>query len=246
MRNQNFYSPPSEDMPAPLKSPRRTSSLRNKRPLPHIVTTIEPGYNRQLFTLHECADDASRSYHKRSFSMGSSRTPTTPGLVDSPYSDVAPTLRMFSTSYVMTKPQGNSTSYFDSKVSNTRQVVHPSQQKPQGNVQNWLSKLPNQRESSFEERRRDDEVCRTSKPRQPCPIVDASTTSTGVEKQFLDLEEDDESETSDSEDTGDLDGYHEALFRLSGTRNDCRPTFRASMRRRFPIDREREAHLKMF
>ncbi|KAF5531407.1 hypothetical protein FNAPI_13258 [Fusarium napiforme] len=145
----------------------------------------------------------------------------------------------------MTKPQSNSTNYFDSSVSNNRQVVHPSQQKPQGKVQNWLSKLPNRRESPFEERRRDDEVCQISKPRQPCPGADAST-STGVEKQFLDLEEDDESETSDSEDTGDLDGYHEALFRLSGTRNDCRPTFRASMRRQFPIDREREAHLKMF
>ncbi|KAG5751720.1 hypothetical protein H9Q72_013192 [Fusarium xylarioides] len=246
MRSQDFYSPSSEDVPAPLKSPRRTSSLRSKRPPPRIVTTVEPGYNRQLFTLHECADDTSRSYHKRSFSMGSSRTPTTPGLVDSPYSDVAHTLRMFSTSYVMTKPQGNSTSYFDSKASNTRQVVHPSQQKPQGKVQTWLSKLPHQRESHFEERRRDDEVCRTLKPRQPCPLPDASTISTGDEKQFLDLEEDDESETSDSEDTGDLDSYHEALFRLSGTRNDCRPTFRASMRRRFPIDREREAHLKMF
>ncbi|KAF5643504.1 tubulin-tyrosine ligase [Fusarium tjaetaba] len=214
MRNQSFYPPSSEDMPAPLKFPRRTSSLRNKRPLPHIVTMIEPEYNRQLFTLHECADDASRSYHKRSFSMGSSRTPTSPGLVESPYSDVSPTLRMFSTSYVMTKPQGNSTSYFDSCVRKTRQVVHPSQQKPQGKVQNWLSKLPNRRESPFEEKRRDDEVCQISKPRQPCPVADAST-STEVEKQFLDLEEDDESETSDSEDTGDLDGYHEALFRFS-------------------------------
>ncbi|KAF5591258.1 hypothetical protein FPANT_5720 [Fusarium pseudoanthophilum] len=245
MRNQNFYSPSSEDVPAPLKFPRRTSSLRNKRPLPHIVTTIEPGYSRQLFTLHECADDASRSHHKRSFSMCSSRTPTSPGIVESPYSDVATTLRMFSTSYVMAKPQGSSTSYFDSKFSNNRQVVHPSQQKPQGKVQTWLSKLPNRRDSPFEEKMRDDEVYRRLKPRQPCPIADAST-STGVEKQFLDLEEDDESETSDSEDTGDLDGYHEALFRLSGTRNDCRPTFRASMRRQFPIDREREAHLKMF
>ncbi|PNP74318.1 hypothetical protein FNYG_12367 [Fusarium nygamai] len=245
MRNQNFYSPSSEDMSAPLKFPRRTSSLRNKRPLPHIVTTIEPGYSRQLFALHECADDASRSCHKRSFSMGSSRTPTTPGLVESPYSDVAPTLRMFSTSYVMTKPQGDSASYFDRKFSNNREVVQTSQQKRQGKVQNWLSNLPNRRESPFEERRRDDEVCQISKPGQPCPVADTST-ATGVEKQFLDLEEDDESETSDSEDTGDLDGYHEALFRLSGTRNDCRPTFRASMRRQFPIDREREAHLKMF
>ncbi|KAF5590675.1 hypothetical protein FPCIR_6338 [Fusarium pseudocircinatum] len=246
MRNQNFYSPSSEDMQAPPKFSRRASSLRNKRPLPHIVTTIEPGYSRQLFTLHECADDASRSYHKRSFSMGSSRTPTSPGLVESPYSDVAHTLRMFSTSYVMTKPQGNSTSYFDSKVSNTRQVVNPSPQKSQGKVQNWLSKLPNLRESPFEERRRDDEMCQTLKPRQPCAAADAPTTSTGVEKQFLDLEEDDESESSDLEDTGNLDSYHEALFRLSGTRNDCRPTFRASMRRQFPIDQEREAHLKMF
>ncbi|KAF5665534.1 hypothetical protein FDENT_12553 [Fusarium denticulatum] len=245
MRHQNFYSSFSEAVPAPLKFPRRTTSLRNKRPLPHIITTIEPGYSRQLFTLHECADDASRSYHKRSFSMGSSRTPTSPGLVESPYSDVAPTLHMFSTSYVMTKPQGNSTSYFDSEVSNTRQVVLPSQQKPQGKVQNWLSKLPNRRESPFEERRRDDEVCQISKPKQPSPVADASI-STGAEKQFLDLEEDDESESSNSEDTGDLDSYHEALFRLSGTRNDYRPTFRASMRRQFPIDREREAHLKMF
>ncbi|KAF4435560.1 hypothetical protein FACUT_7091 [Fusarium acutatum] len=246
MRNQNFYSPSSEDVPAPLKFPRRTSSLHNKRPLPHIVTTIEPGYNRQLFTLHECADDASRSYHKRSFSMGSSRTPTTPGLVDSPYSDVAPTLRMFSTSYVMTKPQGNSGSYFQSNVKDQPEVPKPCQQKPQGKVQNWLSKLPSRSDSPFEERRRDDEVSRMLKSRQPCPLADASTMSTGVEKQFLDLEEEDESETSDSEDTGELDGYHEALFRLSGTRNDCRPTFRASMRRQFPIDREREAHLKMF
>ncbi|KAF5717261.1 hypothetical protein FMUND_5916 [Fusarium mundagurra] len=233
-------------MPAPLKFPRRTSSLGNKRQLPHIVTTIEPGYNRQLFTLHECPDDASRTHHRRSLSLSSSRTPTSPGLVDSPFSDVAPALRMFSTSYVMTKPQGNSASYFDSKFSSTRQVVHPSQQKPQGKVQNWLSKLPNRRDSPFEEREGDDEMCQVSKPRQPCPVADAPTTSTEVEKQFLDLEEDDESETSDSEDTGDLDGYHEALFRLSGTRNDCRPTFRASMRRQFPIDREREAHLKMF
>ncbi|KAG7405200.1 hypothetical protein DER46DRAFT_577739 [Fusarium sp. MPI-SDFR-AT-0072] len=248
MRNQNFYSPSSKDLPAPLKFPRRTSSLRNKRPLPHIVTTIEPGYNRQLFTLHECADDASRPYHKRSFSLGSSQTPTTPGLVDSPYSDVAPTLRMFATSYVMTKPQGNSPSYFESNVSNTRQAFNSSQQKPQGKVQNWLSKLPSRRDSPFEERRRDDEVSRTLKSRQPYLVTDASATSTGVEKQFLDLdpEEDDESGSSDSEDTGDLDSYHEALFRLSGTRNDCKPAFRASMRRQFPIDREREAHLKMF
>ncbi|KAI1046636.1 hypothetical protein LB505_011171 [Fusarium chuoi] len=246
MRNQTFYSPSSEDMPAPLKFPRRTSSMRNRRPLPRIVTTIEPGYNRQLFTLHECADDASRSYHKRSFSLSSSRTPTTPGQIDSPFSDVAHTLRMFSTSYVMTKPQGNSASYFESNVGNTRQVIHPIQQKPQGKVQSWLSKLPNRREPSFEERERDDEVCGIPKPRQPCAVVDASTTPTGAQKQFLDLEDDDESESSDSEDTGDLDGYHEALFRLSGTRNDCRPTFRASMRRQFPIDREREAHLNMF
>ncbi|KAF5620187.1 hypothetical protein F52700_11507 [Fusarium sp. NRRL 52700] len=245
MRNQNFYSPSSEDVPVPLKFPRRTSSLGNKRPVPHIVTTIEPGYNRQLFTLHECAEDASRSYHKRSFSMGSSPTLTT---VDSPFSDVAPTLRMFSTSYVMTNPQGNPTSYFDSKVSNTRQVVHTTQQKPQGKVQNWLSELPNRRESPFEERRKDDEAHRILKPREPCSVADASTTSSGVEKQFLDLgsEDDDESGSSDSEVTGNLDSYHEALFRLSGSRNDCRPTFRASMRRLFPIDREREAHLKMF
>ncbi|KAJ4051066.1 hypothetical protein NW756_003786 [Fusarium oxysporum] len=248
MRNQNFYSPSSEDMPAPLKFPRRTSSLRNKRPLPHIVTTTEPGYNRQLFTLHECADVASRPYHKRSFSLGSSRTPTTPGLIDSPYSDVAPTLRMFSTSYVMTKPQGNSASYFESNVSNTRQAFNPSQQKPQGKVQNWLSKLPSRKDSPFGERRRDDEVSRILKSKQPCIVANASVTSTGVQKQFLDLdpEEDDESESSDSEDTGDLDSYHEALFRLSGTGNDSKPTFRASMRRQFPIDREREAHLKMF
>ncbi|KAF4499889.1 hypothetical protein FAGAP_3890 [Fusarium agapanthi] len=221
MRNQNFYSPSSEDVPAPLRFPRRTSSLRNKRPLPHIVTTIEPGYNRQLFTLHECADDASRPHHKRSFSMGSSRTPTTPSLVDSPFSDVEPTLRMFSTSYVMTKPQGNYTSYFDSKFSNTRQVVHPSQQKPQGKVQTWLSKLPNRRDSPFEEKKRDDEVYRTLKPRQPYPVTDTSTTSTGVEKQFLDLDEDDESESSDSEDTRDLDSYHEALFRLKVERDEA-------------------------
>ncbi|KAF4953206.1 hypothetical protein FGADI_6181 [Fusarium gaditjirri] len=248
MRNQNFYSPSSEEMLAPLKLPRRTSSLRNKPPLPHIVTTIEPRYNRQLFTLHECADDASRSSHNRSFSLGSSQTPTTPGLVDSPYSDVAPALRMFSTSYVMTKPQVNSPSYLESNFSKTRQASNPSQQKPQGKVQNWLSKLPSRRDSLFEERRRDDEVSQISKSTQPCPMADASATSAGVEKQFLDLdpEEDDESESSDSEDTGDLDGYHEALFRLSGTRYDCRPTFRASMRRQFPIDREREAHLKMF
>ena len=164
MRNQNFYSPSSEDMPAPVKFPRRTSSLRNKRPLPHIVTTIEPGYNRQLFTLHECADDASRSYHKRSFSLSSSRTPTTPGHIDSPFSDVAPTLRMFSTSYVMTKPQGNSASYFESNVGNTRQVIQPIQQKPQGKVQSWLSKLPHRTEPSFE-RERDDEVGGISKPK---------------------------------------------------------------------------------
>ncbi|SCV48969.1 uncharacterized protein FFFS_08849 [Fusarium fujikuroi] len=246
MRNQNFYSPSSEDMPAPVKFPRRTSSLRNKRPLPHIVTTIEPGYNRQLFTLHECADDVSRSYHKRSFSLSSSRTPTTPGHIDSPFSDVAPTLRMFSTSYVMTKPLENSGSYFQRNINDQPEVPGPSQQKPQGKVQNWLSKLPDRREPSFEERERDDEVCGISKPRQPCAVVDASTTPTGAQKQFLDLEEDDESESSDSEETGDLDGYHEALFRLSGTRNDCRPIFRASMRRQFPIDREREAHLKRF
>ncbi|CVK95966.1 uncharacterized protein FMAN_13888 [Fusarium mangiferae] len=246
MRNQNFYSPSSEDMPAPVKFPRRTSSLRHKRPLPRIVTTIEPRYNRQLFTLHECADDASRPSHKRSFSMSSSRTPTTPGHIDSPFSDVAPTLRMFSTSYVMTKPKGNSASYFESYVGNTRQVIQPIQQKPQGKVQSWLSKLPHRTELPFEERKRDDEVGRISRPRQAYAVVDASTTPTGAQKQFLDLEEDDESESSDSEDTGDLDGYHEALFRLSGTRNDCRPTFRASMRRQFPIDREREAHLKMF
>ncbi|EWZ32823.1 uncharacterized protein FOBCDRAFT_323415 [Fusarium oxysporum Fo47] len=248
MRNQNFYSPSSEDMPAPLEFPRRTSSLRNKRPLPHIVTTTDPEYNRQLFTLHECADDASRPYHKRSFSLGSSRTPTTPGLIDSPYSDVAPTLRMFSTSYVMTKPQGNSASYFKSNFSNTRQAFNPSHQKTQGKVQNWLSKLPSRKDSPFEERRRDDEVSRILKSRQPYLVANASATSTRVEKQFLNLdpEEDDGSESSDSEDTRDLDSYHEALFRLSGTRYDCKPTFRASMRRQFPIDREREAHLKMF
>ncbi|KAH7240328.1 uncharacterized protein BKA55DRAFT_577329 [Fusarium redolens] len=248
MRSQNFYSPSNEDRSIPPKFPRRTSSLRTKQPLPHIVTTIEPGSNRQLFTLHESADDASQPYHKRSFSLGSSRTPTTPGLIDSPYSDVAPTLRMFSTSYVMTKPQGNSASYFESDVSDQFQVPKPRQQKPQGKVQNWLSKLPSQRESPFQERRRDDEVSRILKSRQPCLVADASTTSTGVEKQFLDIdsEEDDGSEGSDSEDTGDLDSYHEALFRLSGSRNGCRPTFRASMRRQFPIDREREAHLKMF
>ncbi|KAF5652107.1 hypothetical protein F25303_3581 [Fusarium sp. NRRL 25303] len=244
MRNQNFYSHSSEDMPVPVKFPRRTSSLRNKRPLPRIVTTIEPRYNRQLFTLHECADDASRPSHKRSFSLSSSRTPTTPGHIDSPFSDVAPTLRMFSTSYVMTKPQENSASYFESNVGNTRQVIQPIQQKPQGKVQSWLSKLPHRTEPSFE-RERDDEVGGISKPRQPCAVVEASKTP-GAQKQFLDLEEDDESESSDSEDTRDLDGYHEALFRLSGTRNDCRPTFRASMRRQFPIDWEREAHLKMF
>lgn len=91
-------------------------------------------------------------------------------------------------------------------------------------------------------------MSRILKSKQPCLVTNASVTSIGVQKQFLDLdpEEDDESESSDSEDTGDLDSYHEALFRLSGTRNDSKPTFRASMRRQFPIDREREAHLKMF
>ncbi|KAF4343574.1 tubulin-tyrosine ligase [Fusarium beomiforme] len=148
MRNQHFYSTANED--ATPKFPRRSSSLRNSRPLPHIITAIDPDFSRQLFTLHECADETPQRRDTRRFSLDSALTDMT-GLIDSPYEDVESALRMFSTSYVMGMSREDSGNSFEE---DTLQVPELRPQKP-GKVQSWLSKLPLRRESPCEEKEKE-------------------------------------------------------------------------------------------
>ncbi|KAF4456367.1 hypothetical protein F53441_1526 [Fusarium austroafricanum] len=219
------------------KSPRRPSSQRSGRCLPHVVTCIEavPVPHLRLSTLHE--EGSQICLDKARFSPVEAQRDSKIS-IESSNSGVATTLQMFSTTYVMRK---------DDELSETVTEVDPVEEDEtchkelEGRVHNWLERLhgSNGATSESAKQKESEDLARRLKSRhyrEPKVVVDATRrtpTIIWIDDEYddaltLDLEEDDEFEL------GDLDSYHAALFAMS-SRDQSESKFRPSMRRQYPM-----------